>query len=86
MDECPNLSECNFFKMYESDESKHLALKGFISMFCKGAKQDQCIRKDISTALGGPQNVPPNMLPNGLPMAGTKKSNWSENVTQLLKF
>lgn len=85
MDECSNLSECNFFKMYENDKSKHLALKGFISMFCKGAKQGQCKRKDLSKTLGGPQNVPPNMLPNGLPMAGTNKSNWSKNVIQILK-
>jgi len=70
--------------MYESDESKHLALKGLISKFCKGTKQDQCKRKVISTALSGPKNVPENMLPNGYLIKGTDKSNWSEKVIQLL--
>ncbi len=85
MEECLNMSSCNFFQMYESDESKHLALKGLISKFCRGEKQDKCKRKEISKALGGPKNVPQNMLPNGFPIRGTDKSNWSEKVTQLLK-
>ena len=84
MDECQNLERCNFFKMFESDESKQLALKGFVFMFCRGRKQDQCIRKKISQILGGPQFVPANMLPNGLPMAGTSKYGWSEDLKKLL--
>ncbi len=84
MSECQNLENCNFFKMFENDKSKHLALKGFIYMFCKGRKQDQCVRKKISQILGSSQFVPPNMLPNGFAMAGTNKSNWSEKVTKLL--
>ena len=85
MDECHNLEKCNFFKMYQNDESKNLALKGFISMFCKGERQDQCVRKIISKELGGPELVPPNMLPNGFAISGTNKSDWNEDVISLLK-
>lgn len=85
MDECLNMDKCNFFKMYESDTRKHLALKGLISKFCSGEKQDKCVRKNVSKVLGGPENVPENMLPNGYPIKGTDKANWSENVMQVLK-
>ncbi len=84
MNECQNLENCNFFKMFENDQSKHLALKGFVFMFCKGRKQNECVRKKISQILGGSQFVPPNMLPNGFPMAGTKKFNWSAEVLNLI--
>jgi len=84
VEECPNLGECNFFKMFESDKNKQLALKGFIYIFCKGKKQDQCKRKKISKSLGGSHYVPPNMLPNGLPMAGTNAYEWIEEVKSLL--
>lgn len=84
MNECQNLENCNFFKRFENDKNKHLELKGFVFMFCKGRKQDKCVRKKISQILGGSQFVPPNMLPNGFAMAGTNNSNWSEKVTKLL--
>jgi len=85
MTECNNLENCNFFKTYQHDKSMNLALRGFIHMFCQGRKQDQCVRKKISKTLGGSQFVPPNMLPNGLPIAGTKNSEWSEEVKSYLK-
>ena len=81
---CENLENCNFFKMYQNDKSMELALKGFIFMFCKGRKQNDCIRKKISKILGGPQFVPPNMLPNGAAMAGTLHIEWSKNVKAIL--
>ena len=84
MDECQNLESCNFFKMFKNDQSKHLALKGFVFMFCTGRKQNECVRKKISQILGGSQFVPPNMLPNGFAMAGTNKANWSAEVLNLL--
>jgi hypothetical protein len=84
MGDCANLATCAFFQTYESDESKKLALQGFISRYCKGNEQENCVRKKVSRALGGPEKVPVNMMPNGVPLPGSDKSNWSPEVRQIL--
>lgn len=84
MQECANLAICAFFKTYENDESKKLALQGFINKYCKGDQGNRCIRKKISNALGGPHKVPVNMMPNGSPLADTTKDDWSDEVKALL--
>ncbi len=81
---CEILSKCSFFREYEKDPSKKLALGGFAFMYCKGDKQDQCIRKKVSKLLGGAEKVPVNMMPNGCPLAGTTLDNWSEEVKNVL--
>jgi len=81
MADCENLAYCSFFK----DASKEEKYKGLIDMYCKGDKQDECVRKRVSKALGGPENVPSNMMPNGSPLLGTDDSTWSEDVTKVLK-
>jgi hypothetical protein len=80
MADCENLDVCAFFKAYSNDEQLKLALQGFVSMYCKGDKQGQCVRKKVSKALGGPQYVPVNMMPNGVPLAGTTNADWPQNV------
>jgi hypothetical protein len=80
MTDCENLGTCAFFKAYTNDENLKLALQGFVSLYCKGGKQGQCVRKKVSKALGGPQHVPVNMMPNGLPLAGTTSADWPQNV------
>jgi len=70
--------------MYQK-EGNNLALKGFINLYCKGPKQDRCVRKKVSKELGSPGFVPPNMLPNGLPKPKTDISDWSEKVMLQLK-
>ncbi|MCJ7490182.1 MAG: hypothetical protein MUO87_08620 [Thermoplasmata archaeon] len=35
------------------------------------------------TALGGPDHVPSNMLPNGLAMSGTKTDDWPEEAKSI---
>ena len=80
MAECERLTECAFFKEYEKDPQKRLALQGFIKLYCKGEMQGQCIRKKVSGTLGGPENVPVNMMPNGKPLPGTDESFWLTNV------
>ena len=59
MDECHNLEKCNFFKMYQNDESKNLALKGFISMFCKGERQNWFLQICYQMVLPYPEQINP---------------------------
>jgi len=84
MADCENLATCAFFKVYENDESKKMALQGFINIYCKGDKQHVCLRKKVSKALGGPDKVPTNMMPNGRPLAGTSSDSWSQDVKNQL--
>jgi hypothetical protein len=39
----------------------------------------------VNKSVGGPHAVPANMLPNGLPIAGTDDSGWSEVVKNASK-
>ena len=61
MGDCPNLEKCGFFKKYA--DTKSLAIKGFVAMYCKSPKQDECQRKKYKEKNG----VPPtdDMMPNG---------------------
>lgn len=58
---CPNLEKCGFVKKYSTTDS--LAVKGFVSMYCQGEKQDECKRKTYKAQHGA---IPSDdMLPNG---------------------
>ena len=83
MTECANLSTCAFFKKYEQDANMKLALGGFITKYCKGEMQNQCVRKKVSQQLGA-QNVPVNMMPNGSPLTGTSSDDWSSEVKNII--
>ncbi|MBN2436910.1 MAG: hypothetical protein JXK07_16745 [Spirochaetes bacterium] len=83
MEECKNLEKCNFFKTYENDSKRKLSLEGFVYTYCRGEKMNECKRLKMCDALGK-ENVPKNMMPNGLPLSGTDKSDWSEKVLELL--
>lgn len=78
--DCANLGTCAFFKKYQSDVNMKMALEGFINRYCKGPEQGNCVRKKISKALGGPDKVPINMMPNGMPLAGTTRDGWPDEV------
>lgn len=84
MNNCKNLENCFFFREYNNDPSRRLALRGFVNIYCQGSRQHKCIRKKISKKLGGPQNVPCNMMPNGSPLSGTSRDDWTEDVFQVL--
>jgi len=62
MSDCELLEKCGFFKKYQA--SKELACKGFISLYCKGPKQNACVRKQYRQEHGVPPND--NMMPNGM--------------------
>ncbi len=85
MSECQNLTKCKFFQNYENEEKLRLALGGFVRVFCKGEKQESCVRKKVSKALGGADKVPVNMMPNGFPLSGTDSSKWSNEVNEIVK-
>jgi len=82
--DCEKLSTCAFFKEYERDDSKRLALNGLASLYCKGNRQSDCVRKKISEVLGSSDKVPVNMMPNGQPLAGTDTSDWSKEVREAM--
>ncbi len=59
--ECINLPNCGFFKKY--CQTKDLACKGFISMYCKGSKMEDCKRLQYKKEHGTPP--PDDMMPSG---------------------
>ena len=59
--ECENLAKCGFFIKYQ--ETKNLACKGFINMYCKGSKMKDCKRLQYKMEHGTPP--PDNMMPSG---------------------
>ena len=82
-DDCKSLAKCAFFLEYESDKARTLALKGFVRKYCKGPQQEECVRKKIKAA-HGIELVPVNMMPNGSPLRGTNRSDWSDKITAFL--
>ena len=48
MEECANLQKCSFFKEYDKDEQMRKALQGYVNLYCKGMKQEVCVRKKVS--------------------------------------
>ena len=85
MDECPNMNRCSFFLAYASSGEHVAAVAGFVRLYCRGEGQQRCVRKKVSNEVGGPDKVPSNMLPNGVPVAGTDASSWSEEVLRAVK-
>jgi hypothetical protein len=61
MADCELLANCGFFHKYQT--SLDMACRGFIKVYCKGPKKDECQRKMCRIERG----VPPadEMLPTG---------------------
>ena len=59
--ECELLNTCGFFIKYES--SKVLACKGFITMYCKGDKINECKRMEYKQKHGKAPSD--DMMPSG---------------------
>ncbi len=64
MAECELLAKCGFFKKYCN--SHDAACRGLISLYCKGPKMGDCMRKQYRQAHGSPP--PDEMLPGGATM------------------
>ncbi|WXR61015.1 hypothetical protein WG909_12040 [Peptostreptococcaceae bacterium AGR-M142] len=76
--ECKNLNGCSFVK-YCNDKDKTNSVKGFINIYCKGSRMEECERFKLCNQFGKTV-VPPNMMPNGYPLPGTNKDNWSKEA------
>lgn len=61
--ECKSLPNCGFFKKHADNKKKELACKGFVAMYCRGEKQEECRRRKYKEEKGCPP--PDDMLPNG---------------------
>lgn len=59
--ECKNLNQCGFFIKYS--EKKSLACKGFIKLYCKGPKMNECKRLAYKKAHGTAPSD--DMMPSG---------------------
>ncbi len=59
--QCELLNKCGFFNKYQS--TKDMVCKGFIAMYCKGSKMNECKRLEYREING----VPPvdDMMPSG---------------------
>lgn len=59
--DCQNLEICGFFKKYSMTHER--ACSGFIHMYCRGARQNECKRKTYRQE----HNAAPSddMMPNG---------------------
>ena len=66
--ECEILGKCGFFKKYH--DIKNLACRGFIRMYCRGPKMDECKRKQYLAEHGHPPDD--DMLPSGDPILISK--------------
>lgn len=83
MAECKNLVNCSFIKAYEKNDEHKLSLQGFVNMYCKGDKVDDCKRLKICNALGK-ERVPVNMMPNGFALPGTSKDGWDPEAVKMV--
>jgi hypothetical protein len=83
--DCENLAKCKFFAFISTTKTGQAAAGGFTLKYCKGELRDSCVRKKVSKALGGPQYVPNNLLPNGYPLAGTNDVEWPDMVRALVR-
>ena len=60
--ECELLEKCGFFKKHQS--SNDLACKGFINQYCRGARMNECKRKEYRKQHGAPPSD--DMTPSGI--------------------
>lgn len=74
MKECENLSKCSFVSCCD-EYHKSTAAKGFIAMYCKGSRMEQCVRLRLCNKFGK-EIVPKNMMPNGAPLPETTTNDW----------
>jgi hypothetical protein len=59
--ECELLTECGFFRKYQS--TKNLACQGFITSYCRGPSMEQCVRRGYQERHG---SLPSDdMMPTG---------------------
>ena len=86
MEKCEKHEICPFFTAYENDKRNKIVLESLAKTYCLGNMKYDCKRRHISERLGGLKYVPINMMPNGIPMYGTKNTDWTKEVKKILKI
>lgn len=79
MTDCEKLEKCGFFNEYKEKRALNSILDKFIKDYCQGDKQNDCVRKKIAKQYG-PEKVPVNMTPTGIPVLGTSRDGWSNEA------
>ena len=82
--ECIYLETCPFVK-HCNENNAETSAQGFIHLYCKGNKLNDCVRKRLCEKFSR-EIVPKNMMPNGLPISGTAKEGWSEEAQNYRKL
>lgn len=78
MNECAYRSNCafvNFYKEHKTNDS----VDNLIDYYCRNGHQDDCIRKKLTDTFNRTV-VPSAMMPDGMPLPGAKKENWSDEA------
>ncbi len=87
MTDCENLTGCAFFNEFKQrscdPDFADLAIRGLVRLYCKGYKQDRCIRKILSKKLGS-NRVPMNLMPCGVALSNTTDDSWSPEVVSII--
>lgn len=78
------MTNCNLFSTYEKKGEDKQKLRTLATRYCRGRDQLKCVRRRISKKLGGPENLPRNMMPDGKPWPGTTSDNWPDEIKDLL--
>lgn len=81
---CENIENCSILKEYGEKEGFSQAVAGFRMLYCEGDNMEKCLRRKLAKKLGGPDKLPSNMMPNGLPLTGTDSNEWPQNVLDAL--
>jgi len=68
MFECELINRCGFFAKYQ--ESKDLACRGFMNLYCRGPQQSECKRLQYRAKHGFPPGD--DMLPTGQMVASQR--------------
>jgi hypothetical protein len=76
--DCERLEKCPFFNYSDESPDVAAAKRGLSRQYCQGKKRKHCVRLAIFGEF--PQDVPQNMMPNGLPMPGTSDEGWNPEV------
>lgn len=81
---CPKVEKCAFT---HCDERFNLlsSMHYYETEFCHGPSQEKCVRIKLEKKFGS-LHVPSNMMPNGLPLPGTHRRDWTINAINYKRF
>lgn len=77
---CPLIEHCS-----ENASTVSVSVDGMIRLYCRGSKQQHCIRKQLIMKYGE-SSVPDDMMPNGFPLPGANRQKWSKEAINFRKI